>query len=167
MRSITALVTALLLFTSAAMPAAAQKRPDFSGTWVEDESQRKSPYDKASGSGVKAMGGPPPDSVITQTPEQITIQRTLMSQTIRMTYDLTGKESVNRTGAQTHTTRSRWEGNKIVTEGSIYQITTQGERNWKLTEVRSMNPKGEMVLETTQVDEDGKSGTVVRVFKRR
>ena len=167
MRSSTALVTAFLLFTCAAGPAAAQKRPDFSGTWVEDESQRKSPYDKAPAAGMKTVSGPPPDSVITQTPEQITVQRTFMSQTIRMTYDLSGKENVNRTGAQTHTTRTRWDGNRIVTEGSIYQITNQGETTWKLKEVRWMNPRGEMVLETTQVDEDGKSGTVVRVFRRK
>jgi len=46
---------------------AAQKHPDFSGIWVEDESQRKSPYDKPSGDsgGVKAITGPPPPLTIT------------------------------------------------------------------------------------------------------
>ncbi len=39
---------ALLTVLVVATPAVAQKRPDFSGTWVEDESQRKSPYDKPS-----------------------------------------------------------------------------------------------------------------------
>lgn len=164
MRTVTALA-ALLIFTAAA--PAAQKRPDFTGTWVEDETQRKSPQQKPETAGMKTLTRPPAPVVITQTPEQITIERTFMSQTTKMSYDLNGRESVNRTGAQTYTTRTRWDGNRIVTEGTIYQITNQGETNWKLKEVRSMNAKGDMVVETTRTDEDGQARTVVRVFRKK
>ena len=148
---------------------AVQKHPDLSGTWVEDESQRKSPYDKPSANpgGVKAMTGPPAPLTITQTAERLTIERTRGEQATRFVHDFDGRENKNVTGAQLHTTRSRWEGARLITEGTIFQVTSQGEDSWKLKEVRWLTPKGELAVEVTQVDEDGKSGTVLRVFKRR
>ena len=163
-------IVALGLLTLAVVPtpAAAQKHPNFSGTWVEDESQRKSPFDKPSAnSGVKAIAGPPPPLTVTQTAERLTIERTRGEQTTRFVHDFDGRENKNYTGAQVHTTRTRWEGNKLVTEGSIYQVTSQGEDSWKLKEVRWLTAKGELALEVTQVDEDGKSATVLRVFRKR
>ena len=159
---------ALLAFMFLAGPVAAQKHPDFSGTWVEDESQRKSPYENVAGSsGVKAISGPPPPLTITQTPERLTIERTRFDQTTRFVHDFDGRENKNHTGAQIHTTRTRWEGTRLVTEGSIYQVTSQGEDSWKVREVRWLTPKGEMAVEVTQVDEDNQTGTVLRVFKKR
>jgi hypothetical protein len=159
---------ALLTLVVVARPAVAQKRPNFSGTWVEDESQRKSPYDKpAANSGVMAIAGPPPPLTITQTPERLTIERTRFEQTTKFVHDFDGRENKNHTGAQIHTTRTRWEGAKLVTEGSIYQVTSQGEESWKLKEVRWLTAKGELATEVTQVDEDGKAGTVLRVFKKQ
>ena len=159
---------ALLALAVVPAPAAAQKRPDFSGTWVEDESQRKSPYDKPSTtSGVRAIGGPPPPLTITQSAQRLTIERTRGEQTTRFVHDFDGRENKNHTGAQIHTTRTRWDGDRLVTEGSIFQVTSQGEESWKLKEVRWLTGKGELVIEVTQVDEDGKAGTVLRVFKKR
>ena len=148
---------------------ATQKHPDFSGTWVEDESQRKSPYDKPSGTsgGVKAIAGPPPPLTIIQTGERLTVERIRGEQSTRFVHDFDGRENKNATGAQIHTTRSRWEGARLITEGTIFQVTSQGEDSWKLKEVRWLTPKGELAVEVTQVDEDGKSGTVLRVFKKR
>ena len=146
----------------------AQARPDFSGTWVEDESQRKSPYDKKSGDGrVMAIGGPPPPLTIIQTSERLTIERTRREQTTRFVHDFDGRENKNYTGAQIHTTRTRWDGNRLVTEGSIYQVTSDGETSWKLKEVRWLTPKGELAVEVTQVDEDGEGAPVVRIYKKR
>lgn len=147
----------------------AQKHSDFSGTWVEDESQRKSPYDKPSGQtgGVKAITGAPPPLTITQTPERLTIERTRFEQTIRFVHDFDGRENKNVTGAQLHTTRSRWEGARLITEGTVFQVTSQGETSWTLEEVRWLTPRGELAVEVTQVDEDDKAGTVLRIFKKR
>lgn len=168
MKTLSFACAAVLVLSIASSRAAAQKRPDFTGTWQEDASQRRSPYDKPSQTtGAKSLAAPPSDIVITQTADTITIARTFMDVVTRMTYDLNGKENVNRTGAQTHTTRTRWDGNRIVTEGSVYQITSAGEESWTLKDVRWINAKGEMVLEHTQVDEDGKAVTVHRVFRRK
>lgn len=147
----------------------AQKHPDFSGTWVEDESQRKSPYDKPSGQagGAKAITGAPPPLTITQTPEQLTTEQARFEQKIRFVHHFDGRENKNVTGAQLHTTRSRWEGAKLITEGTIFQVTSQGETSWKLKEVRWLTPRGELAVEVTQVDEDDRAGTVLRIFKKR
>ena len=147
---------------------AAQKHPDFSGTWVEDESQRKSPYDQpATGGGVKAITGPPAPLTITQSPERLTIERTRGPQTTRFVHDFDGRENKNHTGALTYTTRSRWEGARLVTEGSVFEVTSAGERSWKVKEVRWLTAKGELGTEITNVDEDDRSSVVVRIYKRR
>jgi hypothetical protein len=161
----------LLTLTVVCLPASpllAQTRPDFTGMWEEDASQRKSPYENtAAAGGSKAIARPMEPVKLTQTPGQLTIERTFMDQVTRMTYTFDGKENVNRTGAQIHTTRSRWEGGRFITEGSIFQVTSQGETSWKLTEVRWMTPQGEMAVEVRRVDEDGKAGTVHRVFRKK
>lgn len=160
-----AIVCVLMLGVVAGLDA--QKHPDFSGTWVEDESQRKSPYDKPSGGngGAKVLAGTPPPLTISQTPERLTIERTRGEQTTRFVHDFDGRENKNVTGAQIHTTRSRWEGTRLITEGTIFQVTSQGEDSWKVREARWLTPRGELAVEVTQVDEDGKSGTVLRIYK--
>ena len=158
------LAVALLLFTFAALPAA-QKRPDFTGTWVEDASRRMIvPVEKTTSKGALEMEEPP--QVITQTAERITIAVTFMGNTTRIVHDFDGRENKNRQGAQIHTTRTRWDGDKLVTEGTNFQTTSAGEESWKRREVRWMTAKGEMGLEVTQIDEDGKSRTVTQVFRR-
>ncbi len=115
----------------------------------------------------RQSAGPPPPLTITQTPERLTIERTRFEQTTKFVHDFDGRENKNHTGAQIHTTRTRWEGARLVTEGSIYQVTSQGEESWKLKEVRWLTAKGELAAEVTQIDEDGKAGTVLRVFKKQ
>lgn len=161
------LAVRVLLALAVAAPVAAQKRPDFSGTWVEDVSQRKiSPAERSPATSKGAMAMEDPPQVITQTVDSITVAQTFMGQTSRITHTLNGRENKNRQGAQVHTTRTRWEGNKLVTEGTNHQVTSAGEESWKRREVRSLTPRGEMVVETTQVDEDGKSRAVTQVFTR-
>lgn len=145
---------------------AAQARPDFSGTWIEDESQRKSPYASASaGGGAKAVSGKDVPIVITQTTDSIAIERDFIEH-VRHLHHFDGREDKNRNGAQVHTTRTRWEGAKLITEGTTLQSTSQGESYWKLQEVRSLSAKGELVLETMRIDESGEPRKVIQVFKR-
>jgi hypothetical protein len=147
-------LTALL-----ALAAPAVQTPDFSGTWVEDPSVRETTYKQPAG-GPKSMVAPPMDLVVIQTPATLTTERTFMSQVIRYVHHLDGKESVNYNGANTLTTKSRWEGKKLVSEGTSYSVTNQGESTWKWKEVRWLNAKGQMVVETTTIDEAGTKNVV-------
>ncbi len=160
------LLLALLALAFSASPALAQQRPDFTGTWTEDPSQRKLPVEERAPSGGGAIAGEMPPLKITQTADRLTIEERFMSQVTQFVYDFDGRENKNRTGAQIHTTRSRWDGAKFVIEGTIFQVTSQGEESWKLRDVRWMTPKGEMAVERTQVDEDGKKRRVSLVFRK-
>jgi hypothetical protein len=168
MKSLPIALLTLAVVGASASPVVAQKRPDFTGTWEEDASQRKSPYDNAAPSGGPgAIARPMEPLKLTQTAERLTVERTFRDLVTRMVYHFDGREDVNRTGAQIHTTRSRWEGGKLITEGTIFQVTSDGETSWTLREVWWLTPKGEMALEVTRVDEDGRAGTVLRVFRKK
>ena len=146
--------------------SSAQGRPDFSGTWLEDESRRKSPYTAASGGGARAISAKDVPTVITQSADSITIERNFMEH-VRHVHHFDEREDKNRNGAQVHTTRTRWEGARLVTEGITFQSTSQGETYWKVREVRALTPKGELAVETTRIDENGEARTVYQVYRRR
>jgi hypothetical protein len=152
---------------TAVLPVLAQpSHPDFSGTWVEDQAARKTTY-PTTANGAKAVTAPPGDTVIRQTGSAITIERPVMSQVIRHIYQLDGRESVNHNGANTMTTKSAWEGHKLVTRGTSFSVTSQGESSWEYTEVRSLDRTGAMVVEATYKDEAGKVNVVTQVFRRK
>lgn len=146
--------------------AAQPSRPNFAGTWVEDESQRKTTL-PAPPPGARSMALPPMDTVVTQNATDVITERKFMSQTIRYVYHLDGSESVNHNGANTLTTRSTWDGGRLVTQGTSFSATSQGEFLWQYKEVRSLDKSGSMVIETTTVDEAGKTNVVTQVFRRR
>src|SRR4051812_17794453 len=154
MRSVRVAIVVTTLFAGAvpvfAQPAA---RPDFSGTWVEDPSLRKTTFPTAGAPGAKAIPAPASDTVVTQTPTALTTERSVMSQVIRFVYRLDGGESVNHNGANTQTTKSAWEGNTLVTRGTSFSVTSQGESTWDYSEKRLLDPKGLMVVETVWKDE--------------
>lgn len=167
MKTLLTMALAAVLTGGAVLPLAAQKPPDFTGTWEEDVTQRKSPYSKpVSGGGPKAMGIAPEPVKLLQTGDRLIIEHTFRGQVTRVSHDLDGRENRNHTGAQIHTTRTRWEGTKLVTEGTTFQTTSAGEESWTLREVRWLTPRGEMAEEVTRVHEDGGSSTVLRVFRK-
>src|SRR6185436_20977018 len=91
------------------------------------------------------------------TAESIAIERTAFGQKTTMTFTIGGdKDDTNRTGAQVWTTRTRWEGKSLVTTGSIVQHTTAGVDEWDITETRTMDERGHMIVERKQVDQNGK-----------
>jgi hypothetical protein len=91
-----------------------------------------------------------------------------MSQVVRYTYRLDGKESVNHNGADTQTTRTRWEGSRLISEGTSYSVTSAGESSWQFKETRWLNPKGQLVFETIHKDDaTGKVLTVTRVWTKK
>jgi hypothetical protein len=162
-------LAAVLLVAAGAV--AAQARPDFSGTWVEDRERLTNlltgkPIAPGPSSGG-AMGLQLGDTVVTQTAEAVTIETKIpkFDSTRRFVYTLDGSKSVNQSGAQTWTTTSRWDGNRLVTEGTIFQVTDHGETSWGIKEVMSLE-KGELVIESHWT-QDGKVTTANRRVYRR
>jgi hypothetical protein len=162
-----ALTLALVSATPAPMPAA-QKTPDFNGTWAEVEAERKvTPPVQQAATGMKTIQGPPPEKIVTQTAQMIRIDSPWLHGVVRHSYKLDGTQSVNLNGANTLTTKSRWEGGRLITEGTSFSETSAGESTWQFKEVRWMDAKGRMVTETSNIDEAGKLHHVVRVFVRK
>jgi hypothetical protein len=158
--------TICVAFTLLANVGAAQGRADFSGVWTEDESARKTNQPPPAAGAPKSLTAPTRPVTIKQTPDAITIEHKWMS-VVRFIYKLNGGESINHNGANTQTTRSRWEGNELITEGTSYSETSQGASTWKFKEVRYLTPKGAMAVETSNEDEDGKVMTTTQLYLRK
>ncbi len=161
-----ALQLTILLVLLAPTVRSLPQRPDLTGVWIEDATQRKTPHVDAGSGGAKGVSATHVPIVITQTSDTIAIERDFIER-VKHVHHFDGREDTNRNGAQVHTTRTRWEGAKLVTEGTTFQSTSQGETYWKLKHVRWLTPKGELVVETTRIDEAGQVNTVVQVFKRK
>ena len=138
------MLPALALASILSLPSAPalQTVPDFSGTWIEDLSQRTITETPAGAEGPRSMTGPSTDLVVRQTPETLTREYPpFMSRVVRYVYQLDGKESVNQNGAETQTTRSRWEGSKLVSRGTLYSVTSLGESSSQVFETQWLNAK--------------------------
>lgn len=107
----------------------------------------------------KSRALPPADLVVTQTGAPLTTERKFMQSAVRHVYMLDGGESVNKNGANTMTTRSRWDGQKLITQGTSFSVTSAGASLWIVS--------GAMVTETTLKDEDGKVHGVTLVCRKR
>jgi len=167
MTSLRLAVAAFTLVTFVIPLAAQPAHPDFSGTWVEDEAARKTTFPTTPSGGGEAMTAAPSDTVVKQTAATVTIERSFMSIVVRYVYNLDGTENVNHNGANTMTTKSTWEGQKLVTRGTSFSVTSQGESTWDYTEGRWLDKTGAMVTETTYRDEAGKVNVVTQVFRRK
>ena len=145
-----------------------QAKPDFSGVWMMDLSLLKTTY-KVDPK-MKAMALPPTPVTVTQTADAIVIENAPPFpgwKPVRHVYNLTGKESVNHNGANTQTTRSRWQGSKLITEGTSFSETSQGESLWKIVETRWLDEKGRMIVETRTTDEAGTLNVVTTTFDKK
>lgn len=162
------LMSALLL-SLATVSLTAQGRPDFSGTWIEDESLREVTRKVETG-GAQAKGLPARPITIKQTADTLAIEHEPPFpgwKPVRHVYNLAGRESVNHNGANTRTTRSRWEGSKLVTEGTSFSETSQGEFTWKYLETIWLDSKGRLITETRTTDEAGKTHVVRRTYRKK
>ena len=147
---------ALLAFVVALPAMAFAQTPNFSGKWTQDMEKSDPPM------GGRGPAGPQ-SLTITQTAADITIERETPNGVMKTVYKLDGSESVNAMGRGGEvTSKSAWEGGKLVTKYS----RTMGQTTVEVTETRSLEADGTMTVVT--VTKGGPQGDMTRkvVFKK-
>ena len=185
------LVTTAVVACLASLSLLAQARPNFSGTWELDlertraENQARSGNAISGGGGTMSAGGMAPAGApavtavkITQTPSALTIDRVSGQVFAKAHYKLDGTEAVTVIDNSTRRQKSRWEGNKLVSEGTGETVISDGSGSVKSTfkEVRWIDRDGTMVVETTravqpppgvQLSDGGAARTSVQYFRKK
>jgi hypothetical protein len=152
-------LVALLAFVLALPAVAIAQTPDFSGKWTQDV-EKSDPAPQGRGGGA---GRGPQSFTITQTATEFTMERETPNGVMKTVYKLDGSESVNAGGRGGDiTSKSAWEGGKLVTKYS----RTMGETTVEVVETRSLEADGTMVVITAM--KGGPQGDTTRktVFKK-
>ena len=111
-------------------------------------------------------GGGAVEMRVAQSAAGLTIERILGPVTQTYVHSFDGAENLNVNGQVTMRTRSRWEGNSLVTEGTTHAVTERGEMTTTLKEVRSLDADGDLVVESERISDTNR--TVSRqVYKRK
>lgn len=171
--------TAVVVLAAAAAMAA-QARPDLSGTWVFDPKASEAAAGGGGASGgtfamsgsgggravLSGGGGAPVEYRITQSDASLTLERMLGQVTQKFVHTFDNAENVNVNGRTTLRSRSRWDGSRLVTEGTQTVSTDSGDVTAKVREVRSLEPGGTLIVETTRTTERGTNATK-QVYTRK
>jgi hypothetical protein len=145
---------------TAATAAAAQTAPDFSGTWKLDAARTV----KANPAGALMPSDTP--FTIRQTAAAIIIERQTERGLARTTFALDGAESRNMSIPFTIRTKSRWDGPRLIIEGTQAHIENAGhDVPTPYREVRWIERDGAMVVEITRTMQD-KPATVRAYYVR-
>ncbi len=168
---------ALLAMAALAAPTAAQST-DFSGTWRLDADASELPDFEGRGrrfggrggrrqGGGGGLGGGARTLVVVQTPAALIIEQQSDRGSRAATYRLDGEESTNpglMGGEQT--TRSRWDGAALVTEGAQSVNTPRGDFTLEFTERRTLSADGQtMTVEASRSTPRGDIDTTL-VYRR-
>ncbi|MCX6551497.1 MAG: hypothetical protein NTY02_10910 [Acidobacteria bacterium] len=149
-----------LLAVALAVPSLAlAQAPNFTGKWIQD--MEKSDPAMGGGGGRGPQG--PQTIAITQTAADITFERETPNGVQKTVYKLDGSDSVNAGGRGGDVkSNSKWDGAKLVTKYS----RTMGEATVEVTETRSLEADGTLVLVTAM--KGGPNGDTTRkvVFKK-
>ena len=156
------------LVTVAVVSAAplAQSRADFSGTWEFDAARtaREAGAKPGGGRGGGSMGlsggnglapaAPAPTVVrISQAAAALTVERVSGQVPEKVVHTFDGARSVSVNGQSTLTLTSRWDGARLISEGTSETRLRDGSGSVTGTvkEVRWLEPDGTMAVETTRV----------------
>ena len=170
---------ALLALAAPAAPAAAQGT-DFSGTWSLDADASELPdfggggrrfgggrgQGGGGGRGALGPGGGARTLVIVQTPAMLIVEQQSDRGSRAVTYRLDGGESTNSGPRGEQTTRSRWDGAALVTEGTQAVSTPRGDFSLQFTERRTLSADGRtQTVEATRSTPRGDVNTTL-VYRR-
>jgi hypothetical protein len=173
--------------TAVSWTAAAQVRPDLSGTWVLDRektaalagSQSGVPAGGAvtgggrvgtggaSGGGAMMSAGTLPEWTMVVSTATVTAERPAAMGGQKYVYKLDGSESTNVNVRTTLTTKTRWDAGRLVTEGTQSTKTDQGDVVVKFREVRWLDREGAMLIQTTRQMEPNPPTTVTQVYVKK
>jgi hypothetical protein len=122
----------------------AQKKPNFSGTWVLDSAGT------AVANGVSAPADPkaaPPgsDMVVKHTADMLTVERKGPSGTQRVEYPLDGKEHEVVSGRMTMKVTSKWDGDKLAID--MTRPLADGQTIVTTTTIYSLDAQGRLITE--------------------
>ena len=157
-----ALIVGVALAALVALPARdwAQGKTDFSGSWTFDASKSDAAAAagrRGGGGGRMGGGGPAASITVTQTPTQITIDKTIGQGATSGVFKLDSSESTNLLG-DVFLSRSRvsWDGPKLViTTRKDLGLTPTGPMTEELREVFSLEGGVLTVVTTTRIPPAG------------
>lgn len=158
------LSVASLLTAVAVTTAAAQAKPNFSGTWKLNM-EKSEMGGMGGGGGGGGMGGMMAPVTITQTETELVVERTTGDRVRKDTYYLDGRESTNPgfRGGESKS-KARWEGNALVIETTAMM----GENQITTKMVRTLSADGKtMTVETTRPAQGGEMRTTKQVFDKQ
>jgi hypothetical protein len=84
-----------------------------------------------------------------------------------LTYYLDGRESTNTAQRGEMKSTSRWDGDKLVTDGSATMETPNGPRTITTSEVRSLSKDGKTMTVSTTTESPMGTRTRKTVFERQ
>jgi hypothetical protein len=148
---------AVLLAVALAVPSMsyAQAKPNFSGKWVQD-------MDKSD----PAMGGRGPAGPQTltyaQTATELTIERETQGGVQKTVYKLDGSDSVNAGRGGDVTSKTTWDGAKLVTK----YTRSMGGADIQVTETRSIEADGTLLVVTAMTGTPNGDMTRKAVYKK-
>ena len=171
----------LLAMAALAAPVGAQGT-DFSGTWSLDADASELPdfggggrgfgggggrrQGGGGGRGGPGLGGGARTLVIVQTGAMLIVEQQSDRGSRAVTYRLDGEESTNSGPRGNQTTRSRWDGAALVTEGTQAVSTPRGDFSLELTERRTLSADGQtLTIEATRSTPRGDIDTTL-VYRR-
>ena len=169
---------ALLAMAALAAPATAQGT-DFSGTWRLDADASELPdvggrgrlfggrrQGGGGGRGGPGLGGGARTLVIVQTGAMLIVEQQSDRGSRAVTYRLDGEESTNSGPRGEQTTRSRWDGAALVTEGTQSVSTPRGDFSLEFTERRTLSADEQtLTVEATRSTPRGDIDTTL-VYRR-
>jgi hypothetical protein len=169
----------------------AQARPDFSGTWELDVERTRAAnqgsggsmggggsMSVAGGTGSAAGAGAVTTIRITQTAAALTIERVAGQVWDKTVHKLDGTDSVNTNSSTTIRLKSRWDGRRLISEGTSRTPMPEAGGTMESTfkETRWLDKDGTLIVETVrvvnpppgvQVSNAGQPRTTMQYFRKK
>jgi len=143
-------LTTALLASAVIGPAAAQGKPDFSGSWKLNVEKSDPMGGMGGGGGSGGMAMAP--ITITQKDGKLSIESKRGEQVTTAVYNLDGSESTNTTMRGESKSKVSWDGNSLVITSESTFNGANGPMSVTSKEVRSLSADGKImtVVRTSQ-----------------